>query len=57
VHVQAVRASDGERILPAMMTDNYFSLLKGESKTVEITFESALLKDGKYKLVVEPYNK
>ncbi len=57
VRVQAVRAADGERILPALMNDNYFTLLKGESKNIEITFDSKLLKDGKYKLLVEPYNK
>lgn len=55
IHVQAVR-SDGERILPAIMNDNYFTLMKGESKNIEISFDAALLKDDKYKLVIEPYN-
>lgn len=57
VHVQAVRVDNGERILPAMMNDNYFTLMKGESKDIEIEFDSSLLNDGKYKLLVEPYNK
>jgi len=57
VRVQAVRSSDGERLLPALMNDNYFTLFKGESKTVEIEFDPALLKGGDYKLIVEPYNK
>jgi F5/8 type C domain. len=56
VHVQAVRADNGERILPAMMNDNYFTLMKGESKNIEIEFDSSLLEDGKYKLLAEPYN-
>ena len=56
VHVQAVRSSDGERILPALMNDNYFTLLKGESKDIEIEFDAALLPDGSYKLNVVPYN-
>jgi hypothetical protein len=57
IHVQAVRTSDGERLLPALMDDNYFTLFKGERKTIHITFDPALLKGGGYKLIVEPYNK
>ena len=56
VHVQAFRRSDGERILPALMNDNYFTLLKGEQKEIEIIFDSALLPDGEYELTAEPYN-
>jgi hypothetical protein len=57
IHVQAVRKSDGERVLPAIMNDNYFTLMKNESKKINIEFDSSLLPDGKYRLVVEPYNK
>lgn len=57
IHVQALRSSDGERILPALMSDNYFSLMKGESKQVEINFDPELLKGSNYKLLVEAYNK
>lgn len=56
VHVQLLRADNNERVLPAVMNDNYFTLLKREKKRVEIAFEKKLLKDGKYKLVVTPYN-
>lgn len=57
IHVQAVRSSDGERLLPAIMNDNYFTLMPGESKNVTINFDEALLNGGSYKLVVTPYNK
>jgi hypothetical protein len=57
VRVSAVRTSDGERILPAIMNDNYFTLFKGESKVLMIEFDPALLQGGGYKLIVEPYNK
>ncbi|WP_300698764.1 discoidin domain-containing protein [Bacteroides sp.] len=57
VHVQAVRTSDGERLLPAIMSDNYFTLMPGESKSVTINFDEALLNGGSYKLLVTPYNK
>ena len=43
--------------LPALMNDNYFTLLKGESKDIEIEFDSDLLPDGNYSLSVIPYNK
>jgi hypothetical protein len=57
VRIQAVRQSDGERLLPALMDDNYFTLFKGEHKTIDIIFDAALLNGGGYKLIVEPYNK
>jgi hypothetical protein len=56
VHVQAVRSSDGTRILPAFMNDNYFTLMKGESKKIRIIFDPKLLKDEKYQLLATPYN-
>ena len=56
VYVQAVRTSDGERILPAIMNDNYFTLMPGETKVICITFDEALLQGGSYKLLVTPYN-
>lgn len=54
--VQACRTSDGERILPAIMNDNYFTLFPGESKEITIDFETRLLNGGGYKVVTEPYN-
>lgn len=56
VHVQAVRTTDNERILPAIMNENYFTLMPGESKNILITFDDALLNGGSYKLIVKPYN-
>ena len=56
VRVSAVRAADGKRLLPALQNDNYFTLMQGETKTVDIDFDPSLLADGRYKLIVEPYN-
>lgn len=56
IRVQALRAADSKRILPALQDDNYFTLLPGESKTVHISFDPSLLPDGHYKLLVEAYN-
>lgn len=57
IHVQPFRKSDGERVLPVVMNDNYFTLFANESKDVNIEFDSSLLPDNDYKLEVIPYNK
>lgn len=56
IRVQATKAAAGEQILPAIMNDNYFSLMKGESKDIRIEFDAALLGKDKLKLLVQPYN-
>ena len=56
VRVQAVNSATGAQILPAIMSDNYFTLLKGETKEIQIEFEAGVLGKGTPKLVVEPYN-
>lgn len=57
VHIKPVRTVDGERILPVLMSDNYFTLMPGEKRTVEIEFDEKLLGDGSCRLIVEPYNR
>lgn len=56
VRVQALRASNGEQILPAIANDNYFSLMPGETKTVKIEFDADVLGDDSIKLTADPYN-
>ena len=57
VWIQTLNSKTKERILPAIMSDNYFTLLKGETKEVQIEFDETLLKAGeKPILLVEPYN-
>lgn len=56
IHVQAIRMTDKERILPAIMNDNYFTLMPGESKQIQIEFDEKLLDGGNYELQVTPYN-
>lgn len=57
IWVQTLNSSTKERILPAIMSDNYFSLLKGESKDIQIEFDETLLKKGESPLLkVEQYN-
>jgi len=56
VRVHAIHSSNGEQILPAIMNDNYFSLLKGETKEVRIEFAADALGNDGPKLKVETYN-
>lgn len=56
IRVQAVKSSTGAQILPGIMSDNYFSLLKGETKEVTIEFDAESLGKDTAKLLVEPYN-
>jgi hypothetical protein len=57
IHIQALRKHDRERLLPAIMSDNYFTLMPGEKRCITIEFDESLLKNDTYELVVEPYNK
>lgn len=56
VHVQVTRDCDGERLLPAIMSDNYFTLMPGEKREITIEFDKSLLKGGGYHLTAVPYN-
>ena len=57
VWVQLHNSNTKERILPAVMSNNYFTLMRGESKDVQIEFDRDLLKDGEKPVVtVMPYN-
>lgn len=51
-----VYASTGEQILPVIMDDNYFTLLAGETRKVDIEIDESLLGEDTYKLVARPYN-
>ena len=48
--------STGEQILPAIMSDNYFSLMNGETKEVRIEFDADALGNDTIQLKAEPYN-
>jgi len=56
IRAQAVKASNGEEILPVFTNDNYFSLLPGESKDIHIEFDATVIGNDTPKLLVVPYN-
>jgi len=56
IRVQAVRKDSGEQIAPAIISDGYFSLLKGESKAIRIEMDETLVAQDNIALKVTPYN-
>ena len=56
IRLKAVHSASGERILPAMYEDNYFSLLPNESKTVAIRTPNRSLSGKRPRMVVEGWN-
>lgn len=56
IRLMLTNAKNGEQILPAIMSDNYFSLMNGESRKIEISFDSNLIEADQIKLTAEPYN-
>ena len=57
MHVQPYRQSDGERILPYVADDNYFTLMPGESRQLDLEFDGSLLPDDRYTVRAEAYNR
>jgi hypothetical protein len=54
VHVQLLNADDS-RVLPVFMSDNYFSMVMGDTKSITIEYNPALV-TGTPHLLVEQYN-
>ena len=55
-HLQLRRQSTGQRVLPVFYSDNYFSLLPHESKTITIEAGNAGLQGDKPLVVVDGWN-
>ncbi len=56
VHPRLTRGKGGDDLTPILWSDNYFSLLPGEKKTVTARFDSAALQGATPELVVEGWN-
>ncbi len=55
-HVQLRRRRDGERVLPVYTSDNYVSLVPGESRTITIEVATAKLKEEDALVLVDGWN-
>ena len=56
VRVKAVREKSGDRILPAIYSDNYVALMPGERRTIRTELEDADTRGERPRMVVEGFN-
>jgi hypothetical protein len=56
VHLKAVREKGGDRILPALYSDNYVSLMPGERRTLTTQVEHADTRGESPRIVVDGFN-
>jgi len=56
VHPRLIRGKGGEGITPIFWSDNYFSLLPGEKKSVTAKFDSASFQGASPELLVDGWN-
>ena len=56
IRLKVLKNESGERVLPVFYSDNYFSLLPGESKTVTLEFNENDWEGEQAKLMVEGWN-
>ena len=56
VRLKAVREKSGDRILPAIYSDNYVSLMPGEQRTIVTEFEHADTRGESPRIAMEGFN-
>ncbi len=56
VHPRLTSGKGGDNVTPIFWSDNYFSLLPGEKKSITARFDSASLQGATPELVVEGWN-
>jgi hypothetical protein len=56
VRVKPVRARSGDRILPALISDNFVALMPGERRTIRIELDHADTRNERPSVVVEGFN-
>ncbi|MDR2496740.1 MAG: discoidin domain-containing protein [Tannerellaceae bacterium] len=57
LRLSAAGSGSGQRILPAFFTDNYFSLMPGESRTVTVRLSDRDTRGEKPRIGIEGFNK
>ena len=56
VRLKAVREKTGDRILPALYSDNYVALMPGERRTIRTELADADTRGENPRMVVEGFN-
>jgi len=53
--LKVINKQTGKRVLPIYMNDNFFTLMPGESKNINIEFDESLVGDAGFKVVLKQY--
>lgn len=53
--LKVVNKQTGKRVLPIYLNDNYFTLMPGESKDMEIEFDESLVGEADFEVVLKQY--
>ena len=56
IRVQVVDTRTGQRILPIFSSDGYFTLMRGESRTITVRYKASADQAAHARLVLTPYN-
>ncbi len=56
IHLQVLDPRTGERVLPLLASDNYFTLMRGESRAVTIDYDAPAGMPDQGRLVATPFN-
>jgi len=56
VRLKAVRAKSGDRILPAIYSDNFVSLMPGEQRSIQTLIEDADTRGESPRIVIDGFN-
>jgi hypothetical protein len=56
VHLVVVRAQSGDRVLPAIFSDNYVALMPGERRTIRTEIDAADARGEEPRIAVEGFN-
>ena len=56
VRVKVVREKSGDRILPAIYSDNYIALMPGERRTIRTEVADADTRGERPRVIVEGFN-
>jgi exo-1,4-beta-D-glucosaminidase len=56
IHVRAAKGPNGDDLVPILWSDNYFSLLPGEEKSITASFALSDLSGAQPSLTIEAYN-
>ncbi|PUZ25535.1 beta-mannosidase [Chitinophaga parva] len=56
IRMNVTRNADGQQVLPVFISDNYFTLMPGETKTVQMEYDNTPYKHDSVKYSAAPYN-